>query len=141
MRVIPEHGEPWVGNFQPGGGSVFKHPNGNVLVVVAGWQVYVVDANSRRLLWAFPESPRCLAWVYNPETLATDDALILATGTQIIVIGSDEPWVSPEVALWGIANLRLDGSRLTAKGWFDPDEPPWNIEIDIAARQVLASAL
>jgi hypothetical protein len=50
VRFSPDHGEPWVGNFQRGISSfsrVLEHPDGARVVVVAGGQVYIADPKSR----------------------------------------------------------------------------------------------
>lgn len=51
--------ESWVGNFQRGFSSldkVLQHPNGHLVVVVAGGTAYVVDPRTRSLMQHFGQS-------------------------------------------------------------------------------------
>jgi hypothetical protein len=137
VRVVPEFGEPWTGNFQGDGyaqrSAVFHHPDGRHLIVVARGVAYVVDPATRRLSDTFS----CQL----EEAIETDARVVLATGCEIIEVSPVGRWTSPQVSLDGIKDLRLDGDRVHASGWLAGDEPLRPIEIDLATHEVLSSAV
>jgi hypothetical protein len=137
VRFSPDHGEPWIGNFQPGFGSrflsgVFEHPDAKTFVVVSGGQAYVVDPETRTTVETFGA---------DIGSAARDERrLVFGTETEAIVIERSGRSVSPRLAWDGIADLKLEGDRLIGHG-FDVLNDEWRpIEVDLTSHAVLKSA-
>lgn len=135
VRVTPEAGAPWVGNFQRIAAhylsAVFLHPDRKRLVIVAGGLPYLVDPATRAMVGTYRMPVE--------QAIESIYGLILATSIEVVVIDERGHWTSPRVALDGIRGLHLDGRMLVGEGWAGSDD--WTpIRIDVEARQVLASA-
>src|SRR5215471_12811382 len=113
VRVLPERGPPWVGNFQRGLGTfsgVMWHPGGRLLLVIAHGQAYLVDPESRRLA----STP----FDGISGVLEASGWVILASFTDLMILSPHGgQWVSPRVAWDGIRNVRIEGGRLLGDGW------------------------
>lgn len=136
VRVTPEQGQAWVGNFQPGLGGLSRavlHPNGRWVVVISRGQAYVVDAEGRRLVGADHAAVQ--------DALVLPDRLILFTFSEIVVLGpGDDRWQSPQLAWDGFDELTVVGARLKGLGW-DAVHDAWRpVEVDLETREVLACA-
>jgi hypothetical protein len=136
VQIVPESGEPWVGNFQRGHGTltrVVAHPGGRLLLVIARGLAYPVDTETRRMVGpptdAITGACQSAGWV------------ALASFTGLVVFGPDgERWQTPQVAWDGIEDLRIEGNRLFARGWNAILEQWEPIEIDLETHQVLKHA-
>lgn len=137
VRFSPEHGDPWVGNFQRGFGSrflsrVFEHPDAKTFVVVSGGQAYVVDPETRKAIETFGADIG--------SAVRDERRLVFGTETEAIIIERSGRSVSPRLAWDGIADLKLEGDRLFGRG-FDVLNDEWRpIEVDLTSHAVLKSA-
>jgi hypothetical protein len=137
VRFVPDTGEGWVGNFQRGFGvtylsGVFELPGTAAFVVVSGGQAYVVQPESRKAVETFGSSIRAAAH--------DERRLVFATDTEAIVLEGTGRWVSERLAWDGIADLKIDGDRLTGQGR-DALIDDWRtVELDLASHAVLRSA-
>src|SRR5262245_20208681 len=78
VRFLPDTGEAWVANFQPGSGGcdgVLQHPNGVYAVVLARGQGYVVDPASRQLVHLFSGSIQSVIELPELEAVAFCDGI------------------------------------------------------------------
>lgn len=137
VRVIPEHGAAWIGNFQPGCGGISKvlvHPDGETLLVFSRGQAYPVDPETRRLA-----SPAVDDGVQ--DACAFGDQLVLAGYTGLTILGpGSQRWQSPRLAWDGIKDIRIEGAKLTALGW-DVLGDVWRpVEVDLRDGTVKTSA-
>jgi len=136
VQIVPESGKPWVGNFQPGHGAltrVLADPGGGLLLVIAEGLLYTVNPETRRLVGppvdAIARACQSAGWT------------ALASFTEFVVVGPDgERWQTPRVAWDGIEDLRIEGNRLSARGWNAILEQWEPIEIDLETHQVLKHA-
>jgi hypothetical protein len=113
VRFHPDASNSWVGNFQPGSGGwedVLDHPNGQHVVVVARGQAYVVDPETRQLLFAFSGS------IQHVVRLPEFNAILFSDGLSFEAIkGSGVWWRSPRISWDEIRNIKVDGSVLRAE--------------------------
>lgn len=137
VRFSADDGDTWVGNFQRGFGgrylsAVFEHPAATTFVVVSGGQAYVVEPTTRRSIETFGANI-CAG-------VGDEQRLVFATDTEAIVLEPAGRWVSDRLAWDGIAELKLDGDRLTGQGR-DALNDEWRpIELDLQSHAVLESA-
>lgn len=120
VRFFPESGEPWVGNFQRGSGSLeltIPHPNKKNVVVVAGGTGYVVDVVNRQAVSCFGDN--IMHFLRSP-----DETIILGDPTHFIILDEHGSWGTSRISIDGFRNLIVDGARLLGEA-FDPIDDMW----------------
>jgi hypothetical protein len=137
VRVIPEHGAAWIGNFQPGLGAISKvvvHPDGKTLLVFSRGLAYPIDPETRRLA-----SPAVDDGVR--DICVSGDQLVLVGYTGLTILGpGDQRWQSQRLAWDGIKDVCIEGVKLTAMGW-DAMGDVWRpVEVALRDGTVKASA-
>lgn len=133
VRVVPADGDPWVGNFQGGGGpltTALRHPNGRSLVVVAAGQGYVVDASTRALEDKFGADLVSALEVQEPRTV------VLVGLTDLKVIQGDGRWNTPRLSCDGFDNVHAEGQRIHGEAWEPGDDVYFPFTLDLVSRAV-----
>jgi hypothetical protein len=130
VRFVPDDGEPWTGNFQPGltnWQGVYAHPNGRNALVVSGGQGYVVNPETRKL-----ESlaGAAIAWVLSipdRQVLLIDDQ-----GTAFEAIGAKgREWRTRRISWDGFQNIRITGAEIGGEAWnaIDQGWEPFRVDL------------
>jgi hypothetical protein len=105
IRFLPQSGEPWVGNFQPGSSgpdTVLEHPEGRHLIAVSKGKGYVVDPEAGALVARLGGD---LEHVIPIPSLGT---IVFSDGIRFQAIGADGVrWTSPRVSWDGVRNLEV----------------------------------
>lgn len=123
----------WVGNFQRGASQfndVFEHPDGKHLVVVAGGQAYVVDAESQRLVAHFG------CYIQGIIRAPMLGLVLLEDGTFFEALGpSGRVWRSRRISWDGMRNVSLEGNMVHGEAYapWGPIEGSW-YPFDLDAR-------
>lgn len=121
----------WVGNFQRGLSSydtVFEHPDGRHVVVVAGGTAYVVDPRSRALSQHFGAD---IEHVYE---VPVHNLVILGNGLWFEAIGKDGTlWESPRLSWDGMRNVTLIDETVRGEAYSPegPDGAWYPFELDV----------
>jgi hypothetical protein len=129
VRINPQAGSSWVGNFQGGIGgfrNVFDHPNRRDLIVVADGQGYVVDPESRALVAHFGGDISDLIEV--PEI----DALVVTNGIWLEAYGaSGSLWRTRRLSWDGVRLLDRNGLKLQGEAYSPLDDcwHPFSVEL------------
>ena len=115
VQFVPKSGDPWVGNFQRGMGSlekVFDHPNPTLLVVVAGGQGYVIEVTARGVSQTFG------GMLETAFEIPEQQLLVFGDRTEFQAFGSSGPrWRSARISWDGFHALAVDGNELVGEAW------------------------
>jgi len=113
VRITPNSGNSWVGNFQPGPGGatrVLPHPDGSKVVVVAAGQMYVVDPDVRSAS-VIPGVVVNIHVLEDPPLLVIDDQ-----GIQFQAFGPEGlRWRTKRISWDGFRNVVITGSQLSGE--------------------------
>jgi hypothetical protein len=124
VRFDPQEGRPWVGNFQPGNGSVgwegvLEHPNGKDVIVVARGQGYVVDPEAQQLVSIIS------GYIEHVIRLPELGAVAIFDGLGIEAINYDGRWWRTQRISWDeIRNIKVEGTILRGEA-STPDGQEW----------------
>lgn len=118
VRVMPNEGTPWLGQFQWGDEGltgVHRTPNDSLLCVIARGRAFLVDAfNPRGATPAACEPVRLVRRALAPKLL------LLADYTKIAAYGvTGLEWVSDPVSWDGVEITEIGDELLTGRAW-DP---------------------
>jgi hypothetical protein len=111
LQVTSASGVEWIGNFQPGPlemTGAWAHPNGRDVVVVAGGELFVVDAETRRAHEIPQTHVRAALEVKSPPTLVLSDDYTL------LGFGEERNWRTRRLAWDGIQRLAAARARSSA---------------------------
>lgn len=137
VRVHPDTGGPWVGNFHSGQtrfSGVWLHPNGRTLIIVAAGWGYVVDANMKMLQSILGSGD----YGDIDAVLNAQPWFVVASYTCVFVVYDNEVWRSPCVALDRIRNLRVADGILYGEGWVGYEEEDYEpFRIDLGRKALL----
>ena len=114
VRFRPESSESWVGNFQPGVGTlegVFQHPDGTHLFVIAAGAAYVIDPDTRVLSSHFGFN-LCEA-IEVPEL----HELVFTNGLWFEGFAAQFTWRSRRVSWDGVRSLQRTGTILQGEAY------------------------
>jgi hypothetical protein len=130
VQFYPDRGDPWIGNFQRGGlrfDGVYKHPNGEDALIIAGGEGYIVNPESRDRVSSLN------GWIQSLHVLAGGELLILSLQDLLFEA------LDLEGCLWRTRRLSYDGFRnvvvtereIVGEGWsyFDDGWHRFNVDI------------
>jgi hypothetical protein len=120
---------PWIGNFQRGLtrlDAALDHPDGSAVIVIAGGECYVVDADNRTLRENFGGMFETVIPV--PDK----NVLIFGSSVDFEAVGaSGRIWRSRRISWDGIRSLRLSGETLMGEAWDLNDKwVPFSLDIN-----------
>jgi hypothetical protein len=123
VSFSPEGAGSWIGNFQPGVGgatSVFPHPDGTHVIVIAHGQGYVVNPSTKFLKSQFNG--------YVQEFLQVEEerAVIFGDGTSLerLEHNGDLMWRTRRISWDGMRNVRIDNDTILGEA-FTPMGDKW----------------
>jgi hypothetical protein len=130
VEVVPDSGDPWIGNFQGGIGGladVFAEPGTHHLIVVAEGTAYVVDPETRTLVRTFGGGLELVI-----EDLARHQ-LIFSNGLWFEAVGGGGTrWRSRRVSWDGLRSVRIEDGAIRGEA-FSPFDDDWHgFGIDLA---------
>jgi hypothetical protein len=124
VRFNPTSVEPWVGNFQRGEttcDSVFSHPDGRQVVIVAGGQVYIIDPEMQRET-QYAMSASINFAISMPEL----NQIVLCNDLWFEAIRADGiGWSSDRLSWDGIRNISISAATLTGEA-YSPLSDSWS---------------
>jgi hypothetical protein len=129
VEFLPEKKPSWVGNFQPGltrYDAVLPLPSGTSLIVVAGGQAYVIDADDRSLLTTF--GGQIDTALFAPEA----SLVILSNGIDLEAWNANSRrWKTRRISWDGIWDLKVDQEHVRGQAWnpFDDCEVPFSVDL------------
>jgi hypothetical protein len=107
-------GELWVGNFQRGGtqfDAAITHPDGRLVIIVAGGQGYMIDPSARSRLAIFGGD-------ITGEIRNGTEQIIFSTFTDVRIFGPARQERRSRRLSWdGLRLLRVEGGLLHGEGW------------------------
>jgi hypothetical protein len=129
VRFETDDGQQWVGNFQPGSfglDTVYDHPNGRDVLVIARGQGYLVDPNDRNKRDYFGGD------IQDSFTVPELSAVVFGNGLWFEAIGSAGLiWRSERISWDGMRDLAKDSLRLFGEAW-NPMQNCWvPFELDL----------
>jgi hypothetical protein len=104
LRVIPDNGAPWIGNFQPGNGTftgVFSYPLELIICVVVKGIGYLVAVNKPMEYEIVKSDP-----IREVRSLLEKRIIVFADFTDLTAYG-------PQGILWRTSGLSWDGLKIT----------------------------
>jgi hypothetical protein len=124
VRFESQEGTPWVGNFQRALSSydaVLRHPDGEHIIVIAGGQGYLIDADTRRAIGLFGAA---IVQAHNVESLGL---LVLDhQGVAFEAIGRQgRSWHTRRLSWDGFRKVEIGGTRMVGEAW-NPMDKLWH---------------
>ena len=128
VEFIPNHGQPWVGNFQPGVTSLTdlaEFPHNNSVLVVANGQGYLIDVQSRTLLAQYESDIDFLF------TRPAEEWVITGSATDFSAFrGAAKLWCTRRISWDGFRNLAVVANALTGDAWcFDDSWHAFSVDL------------
>jgi hypothetical protein len=133
VRLVPDDGPPWVGNFQGGWGPLtraLRHPNGRSLVVIAAGQAYVIDAHTKAMEDEFGADLHSIIEIQEPPSL------VFVGLTDLKVLQAAGRWNTRRLSWDGFDKVRAEGSRIVGEAWEPGDEVYFPFTVDLNTRAV-----
>lgn len=128
VEFTPTRGERWVGNFELGSKplqAVHEELGEDAVLIVAGGDVYVVNAREQRVALEVP-------WVTDVRFEADLGVFLIADDLVVTALGrSGVKWRSRRVSWDGIVRLERKGMSLHGLAFDIHDQPPAPFVIDL----------
>jgi hypothetical protein len=122
----------WVGNFQPGMtklSTVVPDPDSNLIMVIAGGSVYIVDRTSGQLARQFGGG--ITLYLEVPSLRA---ALISNHLWFELIRGEATIWRTKRLSWDGMRKIRLDGGVINGEAWrYDQSWHPFTVDVATGA--------
>jgi len=130
VRIRPHHGEPWVGNFQPGivgYRAVYPHPNGQHLIVISGGEGYVIDPETKSLVEAVWRT------ITSVHVYARQEMLVLnRQEVAFFSIGrGGRVWHTRRLSWDGFRNVEFRDGEIIGDGWDAPNQAWHPFRVDV----------
>ncbi len=128
VRFVADDGSDWIGNFQRSSANcerIVLHPNCRNYVVIAGGQAYVVDPNDPTKWEHFGGGIG--------HAIEIDDlnAILIGNGLWFELLGANGTlWRTRRISWDGMADLKVDGLKLTGKSW-SPEDCWYEFTLDL----------
>jgi hypothetical protein len=130
VRISPDHGESWVGNFQPGltgYRAVHRHPNGRHLIVISGGQGYVIDPERKTLAELVGGAIKSVHPYVAQALLVLDQQ-----GVAFFAIGrAGRVWHTRRLSWDGFRNVEYREREITGEGWNVMDQKWQPFQVDV----------
>ena len=137
VEFTPNQGQPWVGNFQPGGTcltDIIEFPHNNSVLVVANGQGYLVDSQSGTLLTHYESHVDFL--FLSPAA----DLVVTSTTTDFSAYRhTAKVWSTRRVSWDGFRHLAVHEHEMTGEAWCFDDS--WHsFSVDLANGNVIGGS-
>ncbi|MGZ3739275.1 MAG: hypothetical protein ACXVB9_07875 [Bdellovibrionota bacterium] len=137
VKFFPGESREWVGNFAPGispFSTAIAHPDQRRVLVIAGGQGYVIDAEKRKLDGVLGGG------ICEVLPAPGIEGVIFSGGLALEAYGaSGSLWKSPRISWDGIKDLRITGPEIHGKSYAPfPLSGMWSdFRIDLATGELL----
>lgn len=115
VSFMPANAIPWIGNFQLGLSSfngVFRHPNGDHFIIVAGGSAYVVDPSSKQFINSFGGQ------IESVHELPKLRSVLFGNGIWFELHNQDGPvWRSKRISWDGMKDIFVTEKYVSGKAW------------------------
>jgi hypothetical protein len=115
VRFYPRNSDPWVGNFLGGIAnytSVFDHPNGTDVVVVAWGNTCIVDPEHRAI------RDRIASDAGRAIPVPALGLIVFQGLVDFSAVQSDNSrWISPRISWDSFRNINVQETKLTGEAW------------------------
>ncbi len=116
IKFMPDGGESWIGNFQPGDGGIIEvlpYANDLYLMVIALGQGYIINPIDRKLIGL------CGNYIQEIYEIPGQDAIILDESTFLVRYEKDGKiaWRTERISWDGLRNVRIEGDRIKGEAY------------------------
>lgn len=129
VQFFSSNNSSWIGNFQRGLTSLdqaIQHPDKSSVIVIAGGECYVVNAENKELKDNFGGTFETILNIRGKEIV------ILGTSTDFTAVDSNGiRWESLRISWDGIRSLMLEDEQLSGEAWsFEDVWLPFSLNIN-----------
>lgn len=131
VKVYQAAGTEWIGNFQPGlsgFNSVFHHPDGERIIVIAGGLAYAVNIEKPGDWSHFGGQ------IEFAECIEELQAILIGNGLWFELHGKESLiWKSRRMSWDGMRDIRIEGVKLYGSAWTYHSPDTWSpFELDLS---------
>lgn len=128
VRFLPHPDSTWIGNFQPGVTDMYAivpHPDRQRMIVIAGGQAYIIDAQVPAKWTHFGGS------IEFAQPIPELDAILFGNGLWFELLGPQSMiWKTRRISWDGMRDLAIKDLTLTGQSWCYDDT--WsNFAVDL----------